>query len=338
MSESFSKIALFSDLHVSPKTLDVSLDVLRAVHDIAKDRGAVVGFLGDFWDVRGILPVDCVNKILDEFRTWEVPCYMIPGNHDQVTIGGDVHALTVLDLADNPVSVFSKPTVFADILWIPYRRHAAMVLEAIECFDGEYLALFMHLDIVGAWMNGRMKADHGLMTSEIPEGVPAYTGHYHRPHSVDDRVVYVGSQYEVSRSEAGEQKRVLVLDREWGYSMDHAEEVPVDIGPKHLDGRFVDGEFCVYSGTEPFAPRPNDRVRIRTKDPKATKDVLAKFSAAGILSEVVVETKKAKSRIQAVDDLDPVALLRAFMTSEGVDDATAALAVSIVKGVSGGGA
>lgn len=337
-ADKFSKIVLFSDLHVSPKTIDVCLDTLNAVHEIALERGAAVGFLGDFWDVRGILPVGCVNQILDCFANWEVPCFMIPGNHDQVTIGGDVHALTVLNMADNTVQVFTKPTILADILWVPYRRKKEEVLEAIDCFEGDYMALFLHVDIIGAWMNGLVKAEHGIMVSELPDDVPIYTGHYHKPHTVDGKVVYVGSQYEVSRSEAGDNKRVIVLDRERGYSMDHAEEVFLNIGPKHLDGRFVDGELVVYSGKQVFEPRPGDRVRIHTNDPKKTKSTLSRFSADGISSEVVVETKKVQSRIQDSGKLDPIALLKAFMDAEGTPCETAKLALDIVRQCSGGSA
>ena len=337
-ADKFSKIVIFSDLHVSPKTIDVCLEVLNEVHRVAVERGAVVGFLGDFWDVRGILPVDCVNRILDCFAGWEVPCFMIPGNHDQVTIGGDVHALTVLNMADNKVKVFTEPTLFADILWVPYRRKKEEVLEAIDCFEGDYMALFLHVDIIGAWMNGLVKAERGIMVSELPGNIPTYTGHYHRPHTVEEAVVYVGSQYEVSRSEAGDKKRVLVLDRECGYAMEHAEEVFLDVGPKHLDARFVDGEIVVYSGENVFEPRPGDRVRVHTNDPKKTKSTLKKFSADGVSSEVVVETKKVKSRIDNSGNMDPIALLKAFMDNEGTPCETAQLALDIIKRVSGGSA
>jgi len=43
---SVCKWVVFSDLHVSPKTLDVCLEVLREVRNAARLRGAGVLFLG----------------------------------------------------------------------------------------------------------------------------------------------------------------------------------------------------------------------------------------------------------------------------------------------------
>ncbi len=42
---------IFSDLHVSERSLDTCLDVLRHVHSTAVKREAGVIFLGDFWHV-----------------------------------------------------------------------------------------------------------------------------------------------------------------------------------------------------------------------------------------------------------------------------------------------
>lgn len=50
---------VFSDLHFSPRTQDVCLETLRRVHAEAAQRDAGVLFLGDFWHMRGALPVRC---------------------------------------------------------------------------------------------------------------------------------------------------------------------------------------------------------------------------------------------------------------------------------------
>ena len=39
---------------------------------------------GDFWHVRGTLPVNPLNRVLEEFREWRQPTLMLVGNHDQV--------------------------------------------------------------------------------------------------------------------------------------------------------------------------------------------------------------------------------------------------------------
>jgi pimeloyl-ACP methyl ester carboxylesterase len=39
---------------------------------------------GDFWHVRGALPVGPLNAVLRELRGWRQPTLMLVGNHDQV--------------------------------------------------------------------------------------------------------------------------------------------------------------------------------------------------------------------------------------------------------------
>jgi DNA repair exonuclease SbcCD nuclease subunit len=45
------------------------------------------------------LNVELLNRVMCKLKTWTQPVIMIPGNHDQVTLGGAVHALTPLKYA-----------------------------------------------------------------------------------------------------------------------------------------------------------------------------------------------------------------------------------------------
>ena len=44
----------------------------------------ILTLAGDFWHVRGMLPVNPLNRVLEEFRDWKCPTLMLVGNHDQV--------------------------------------------------------------------------------------------------------------------------------------------------------------------------------------------------------------------------------------------------------------
>ena len=55
------------------------------INQVERDAGII--FLGDFWHVRGSLEVELLNRVLQSLRQWTVPVVMIPGNHDQVTLG-----------------------------------------------------------------------------------------------------------------------------------------------------------------------------------------------------------------------------------------------------------
>lgn len=72
---------------VAPPRLQVCVEVLRRVHREAVARDAGILFLGDFWHVRGALPVEPLNAALHEMRAWTQPTVMLPGNHDQVSGG-----------------------------------------------------------------------------------------------------------------------------------------------------------------------------------------------------------------------------------------------------------
>ena len=41
---------------------------------------------GDFWHVRGSLPVQPLNAVLQEFKSWKQPTLMLVGNHDQARL------------------------------------------------------------------------------------------------------------------------------------------------------------------------------------------------------------------------------------------------------------
>ena len=73
----YKKWVMFTDLHVSPTSLNTCMNVLRRVHEVAKEQDAGILFLGDFWHHRGTVRVDCLNAVLNELSDWEVPMIMV---------------------------------------------------------------------------------------------------------------------------------------------------------------------------------------------------------------------------------------------------------------------
>ena len=235
---------VFSDLHVNRKTSDVCVQVLDAVLAEARLKNAGVVFLGDWWHARGAIPVEPLNASLDAIRAWDVPVVMIPGNHDQVTAGGELHALAPLRAA-NPerVRVFDSPTFWRGALWLPYRRDHGVLRDAVREAKALRLsgrtdggggdggpalrAIFCHADVKGAAMNESFQAKDGVdpelfavkTDAATDNVVPTFTGHYHKPHTVaNTSITYVGSPYQVSRAEAGQRKALVVLDASNGWA------------------------------------------------------------------------------------------------------------------------
>jgi hypothetical protein len=184
----FEKWVIFSDLHVKGASIEACEEVLDAVHKAAVERNAGIIFLGDFWHVRGSLSVELLNRVLLSLRKWTQPVIMIPGNHDQVTLGGTVHALTPLLYAFRPeqILMISEPTVCMGALWIPYRRDAALMrsILAAGATHPDVSIIYCHADVQGAMMNDGMRSREGLDIASFPGNLPIYSGHFHKPHTV----------------------------------------------------------------------------------------------------------------------------------------------------------
>ena len=211
-------------------------------------------FLGDFWHHRGTVRIDCLNAVLSKMSSWDVPMIMIPGNHDQVTLGGLDHGLTPLQYAYRVPAVkpslgyesfpgpliFSYPTKFMDGLFVPYIRNSAKfrkILKSSESMSAK--GLFVHADVTGALMNDQITCQGGVGPDAFPPNKPIYSGHFHKPHNVTAplsapgvSIQYLGSPYETSLSEAGQTKALVVLNakRDWAC----VETIPLNIGRKHF--------------------------------------------------------------------------------------------------------
>jgi len=256
---------LFSDLHVMPSTLSTCLKVLNYIHNITIQQSQPTGilFLGDFWHHRGFVRVDNLNSILDCMAKWQVPCIMIPGNHDQIDWRGVEHALTPLgnayricspnnDADNNSLEketqqpqtqlhpgplIITHPTKFMNALFIPHIRDKQImksILSSNESQDSN--ALFVHADVKGASMNDMITSQHGLDGSVFPCDKFIYSGHFHKPHIVKKKssgvsIRYVGSPYQTSYSESGQIKSLLLVDAMQNWKC--IQEIPIDIGPRY---------------------------------------------------------------------------------------------------------
>ncbi|CAM9357928.1 unnamed protein product [Ectocarpus sp. 13 AM-2016] len=140
---------------------------------------------------------------MERLATWTRPVVMIPGNHDQVTLGGGMHALTPLQFAfTDPMQalVLSEPTLFLGAFWIPHRRNNTEMEGLLGSEEARGAgAIFCHVDIKGAAMNGNASSHSGIPRSAFPPNVPAFSGHVHKPHTLGGRdgfIRYVGSPYQ----------------------------------------------------------------------------------------------------------------------------------------------
>lgn len=221
---------LFADLHCSPQTLEICLDVLRGIHEKAIESNQQIGFLGDFFDTvyrRGTIPVDMLNTLLDFFeKEWKVDMIMIPGNHDYIDASEEEHALEPFRHASKHIHVLDKPCVLGNVLWVPWKRDNEQLRAIFKKFSGEYECIFGHFDVIGAHVNNNTASDRGLKKEDFPCDV--ISGHYHKPQRMG-KVIYIGSPYQTSMSEAGQNKRFVFYKGPGDFS-----GIPIRYGPKRF--------------------------------------------------------------------------------------------------------
>jgi len=338
---------VFSDLHVSKRTLQTCLEVLARVGREARERNAGVLFLGDLWHERGSLPVEPLNAVLEAVAEWEMPSLWLVGNHDQATASGTEHALRALDLSSPRVHVFSRPALFLGSLFMPYRKDGAelerVVSRVLGAGGGQGVkAIFAHLDVLGASYNETHQARGGVRPSLFPDGVPVFTGHYHLPHTVPGtNITYVGSPYQVTRAEAGQEKRLLLLDRDFR----PAGDVGLDVGPRHFAVRTSAPEGSYLSrkeGAELQALvrelesgglRGGDRVWVELREPpgKEERKEVARLARRGVSVQVVVSPAQLRPRIRAAEELSPQQLLGEYARQAGLPDDAVRAAQEILE-------
>jgi DNA repair exonuclease SbcCD nuclease subunit len=231
---------------------------------------------------------------------------MIPGNHDQVTLGGTEHSLTPLQnayhLSASPknaggairnipgILIFSEPTKFLDALFVPHIRDIGSMQSILQSkISASSSGIFVHADVTGAYMNDLITSTHGVAPAYFPPGVPIYSGHFHKPHTVKQpkaapgvNIRYVGSPYETSLAEAGQEKSLLVLDSDQNWEC--MEEIPLIMGRKHWRITDID-EFIKL-------PLPGDHTNVNDENSVAPGDRVVIF-----VGQEELEEFKQKERV-----------------------------------------
>ncbi|CAK9226938.1 unnamed protein product [Sphagnum troendelagicum] len=301
---------VFSDLHLSRRTCDICMEVLQTVYEEAVAQKAGIIFLGDFWHSRGALPVELLNMAILKLQTWKCPAIFIPGNHDQVNVGGEVHALQVLEAANPLIKVLSSPVEYLGALWLPFRRDHNLIKEAVQQ-SGSIKAIFGHLDVVGAFLNEACQAKEGIEASIFPTRLPVYTGHYHKAHVVEGtQIEYIGSPYQVSAGESEQTKHFLVLNRHW----QKIGEIPVNIGPRHFS--IVQTEESSHEIVK--CARAGDRIRWHVSSntfDDSVKSQLEELQTRGVLVDLVFPIVTFRQRIKEAEHLDAYGLFELYAKS-----------------------
>lgn len=275
---------LYSDVHLKRESLGIVKHVFDFIGEQAIKLGVVKsgGFVvnnGDLFDQRGVIPTSCLDLLVETRQKWlEAGITHIDniGNHDQEDRDGDVHPLKIFE-SFLDWHVCSKPTYIEELGWaiIPYTHGLEAALKEVKAVKPK--VLFVHAGIKSAFRNDKSRDTDGI-SIELFESFPrVFSGHYHFRHEVEN-VQYIGSPYQQSFAEAGQDKGFLLFNDKTGKITFH--EIPDT--PKHYDISLsftAKGKLQVEPGQPDFYPRDkvkchisgrSDQVKMVTKEQVAT--------------------------------------------------------------------
>ena len=187
--------------------------------ELKKTPDAVICCLGDVYHDRKSIDIDVNNLCIDIFEQLAqiIPVYIINGNHDlsKKTNKGN-SSLRSLGNIDN-VTVIKEPTMLqfmegrkniAKVAAIPYLGDCNDENKELVKFDKRADYAFMHTDI------SKMKFDNGMTIVGAGDAEKfagkVISGHIHKRQETD-KVVYVGSPYQMSRGDIDNQKGIYKL-------------------------------------------------------------------------------------------------------------------------------
>lgn len=335
-------VVVFSDLHLREESADTCYRVLDAVLNRAGTGGHVV-FCGDWFQVRyqvGVRLNNLVHAVLQRSAERHIGWDIVPGNHDQVDLSG-ANALEVFDAWDH-VSVWTEPGIgylnqqvpaYGKFGFMPYRKVGAEGALA-ELAKHQPSAIFAHLPVHGSVMNNGASSPDGIVFhANMP---PVILGHYHKRQLSSTAFAsgwphwqYVGSPYQTSYGEVGNECGVLVLDPTGKPPTFEA----LDVGaPKHYT---VDWDPAVDSVPPARPGRETDKVwlRVRASQSMLVEGKFTKVLAGRGYADVRVSVDPLPVQREVRLAHDPSAslpeLARAFARERFADrtvDADAALA------------
>lgn len=256
-----NNILLFSDLHLhshkkSEDRLNDGIQVLKWVFDSAIEyKVENVLFLGDFFHDRTKIEILTMHRVYEVFSQYfggnETPfdLYLLLGNHDMWHRDKwDIYSPAFLG-AFKGVHIIDKPcSKLIQGHWIdflPFTENPIYDLAKLNDLtprkDGEKRMLCSHLAIDVAKLNKFTEADvviehdHEMIKigyDLIKGWTQVYLGHYHGEQTLGDRdeVEYIGSPYELTRSESGQRKHLILHDLDTF----HKRYLINEFSPKHL--------------------------------------------------------------------------------------------------------
>lgn len=225
-----NKIAIITDLHFGVKKnnqdfLTSQLDFFnkRFFPYLEKNNIDTIMILGDVFDNRQYLNINVLNKIdelmIEQFNKYNT--YILIGNHDityKTTI--DVHSLKTFRHLSNIHIVEDIEKIKInnrDILLVPWQVDNNEFVKKVSNKNLNKLDIcFGHFEINGFFLNNTKVCDFGLDSKLFFNNYTlTFSGHFHKRKLLEqgnNKIQYVGSPYELTRTDRDTEKGFCVLD------------------------------------------------------------------------------------------------------------------------------
>jgi len=196
--------------------------------------GDVLVQVGDTFDNRQSINIKVLNYAVNLFeRLGEIlPVHIICGNHDiWAKKSNEITSIDSLKWIPN-VQIYKEPQLMdwngRKVLMMPWRRDTAHETETLAEFPTAEI-VFCHSEVSGIYLNAKVKNEHGTRPNVYSKYTRVYSGHIHYRQE-NGKLLLVGTPYELTRSDSGNQKGFDLVDLE-----DMSETFfPNNISPKFL--------------------------------------------------------------------------------------------------------
>jgi len=229
-SPNIDNIVLLADVHLGVKNASVEwLENVKTYFDKffipylkskvfaeLPDNKTVVVIAGDFFDCRQHIDINVLNTGIEIMLKLSAitDVYIVIGNHDiYKNEDTDVNSSVIFKNFEH-VYVIETPTVLSvknnvSIALIPWAGTHQKETELLKSFKQDTDCAIMHADISGLiYDNGRTITDGA---NAKVYGKKIYSGHIHKRQETDN-VIYLGSPYQMKRSDIGNVKGIYCLN------------------------------------------------------------------------------------------------------------------------------
>lgn len=183
---------------------------------------------GDVFDSRQSINLLVMNlgiKVFGELSKYFKEIHVICGNHDiYKKKSNDVNSLKMLTWnqkihvheSNSILNIINSEGLPIKLGLMPWHDSFEEQHESIDTFTRNKTDyLFCHTDIQDANFNRHVKVEHGNTVETYKSIIKVFSGHIHYRQELSN-VIFVGSPYEMTRSDIGNAKGIYVLDTNTG--------------------------------------------------------------------------------------------------------------------------